>query len=195
MTVSDLQLIVGLGNPGPDYQATRHNAGAWFVERLCKDAGVALSAEPKFKGRVASLTLQKRSLRILLPNTYMNHSGQAVIAICQFYKISPEQMLVVHDDLDLPPGCARLKWDGGDGGHNGLKDIIRHIGTKQFCRLRLGIGHPGDREGVLDYVLHRPSVSDEKSILMGIDRAISVLPDLVDGKLSKAMTTLHTLTK
>lgn len=195
MIASEIQLIVGLGNPGPEYTATRHNAGVWFVDRLCEQTHTTLSPEPKFKGHVGNFTFHKRSLRALVPTTYMNHSGQSVGAICHFFKIEPQQILVAHDDLDLPPGCARLKFDGGDGGHNGLKDLVRHLGTKQFYRLRIGIGHPGDREGVLDYVLHRPSVSDKKNILTGIDYALQVLPDVLDGNLSKAMTTLHTLAK
>lgn len=194
MIASEIQLIVGLGNPGPEYASTRHNAGVWFIDRLCEEARVTLSPEPKFKGHVGNFTFHQRTLRALVPTTYMNHSGQSVSAICHFFKIAPQHILVAHDDLDFPPGCARLKFDGSDGGHNGLKDLISHLGTKQFYRLRLGIGRP-HREGVLDYVLHHPSVSDKKSILTGIDYALQVLPDLLDGNLSKAMTTLHTLAK
>lgn len=190
-----IQLIVGLGNPGPEYANTRHNAGVWFVERLCEQTNASLSPESKFKGHCAALSLHQQTVRVLVPTTYMNRSGQAVGAICQFYKISPAQVLVVHDELDLPPGCARLKFDGGDGGHNGLKDIISHLGTKQFYRLRLGIGRPQHADTVLDYVLHRPSLSDEKNIYAGIDAAISILPDVLSGNISKAMTTLHTQPK
>lgn len=195
MIASKIQLIVGLGNPGPEYAATRHNAGAWFVERLCDHARATLSPESKFKGHVGNINFRQHAFRVLIPTTYMNHSGQSVGALCHFFKIEPQEILVAHDDLDLPPGCARLKFDGGDGGHNGLKDLIRHLGTKQFYRLRLGIGRPGEREAVLDYVLHRPSLSDKQSIFEGIDQALQVLPDVLEGNLSKAMTTLHTLAK
>lgn len=195
MMTAGIQLIVGLGNPGVEYADTRHNAGVWFVEQLCEHAKVRLAAETKFKGHIGTFTLSGQLIRVLVPATYMNHSGQSIVAVAHFYKIPAETILVVHDDLDLPPGCARLKRDGGDGGHNGLKDTAQHLGTKAFYRLRLGIGHPGNREDVLDYVLHRPSLSDKKRILSAIEHAQAILPTLIEGKLSQAMTTLHTLAK
>lgn len=195
MIASPIQLIVGLGNPGPEYVNTRHNAGFWFVNHLCEQQRASLAIETKFKGHVATITFPGNAIRALLPMTYMNRSGQSVSALCNFFKIEPNQILVVHDELDLPPGSARLKFDGGDGGHNGLKDIISHLGTKQFHRLRLGIGHPGNRDDVANYVLHHPSLSDKENILTSIDHALRVLPDIVDGKFSKAMNELHTLTK
>ncbi len=195
MIAQGIQLIVGLGNPGPEYASTRHNAGAWFVERLCEQTRTPLSPESKFKAHVALISHLSHSFRVLVPATYMNHSGQSVGAICHFFKLEPKHILVVHDELDLPVGSARLKFDGGDGGHNGLKDIIRHLNTKEFYRLRLGIGRPSVREDVSDYVLHRPSISDQQSIFEGIDKAIQVLPEIITGNFSKAMTTLHTLTK
>lgn len=195
MTASQIQLIVGLGNPGPEYVNTRHNVGFWLVEHLCEQQKTPLCLETKFKGHVATVSFQGRPIRALLPMTYMNRSGQSVSALSQFFKIEPNQILVIHDELDLPPGSARLKFDGGDGGHNGLKDIISHLGTKQFYRLRLGIGHPGNRDEVSDYVLHRPSLSDKQKILTSIEQALHVLPDVVNGNFNKAMNALHTIAK
>lgn len=190
-----IALIVGLGNPGPEYVQTRHNVGFWLVHELVEKQKASLTLEPKFKGYVTQFEVNKKPLRVLLPNTYMNLSGQSVGAFCNFYKIKPDEIIVVHDELDLPPGTARLKMDGGDGGHNGLRDIISHLGTKQFYRLRLGIGHPGNRDDVSDYVLHRPSLDDKTKIMNAISHSLDILPDITEGKISHAMKILHTNAK
>ncbi len=190
-----IQLIVGLGNPGNEYAATRHNVGYWFVDKLCEQSRVNLSPETKFKGLTATASLAGHSFRLLQPTTYMNRSGEATLAVANFYKIKPEEILVIHDELDLPVGTARLKLDGGHGGHNGLRDIIARLGTNQFYRLRLGIGHPGNRDDVHDYVLHRPSLSDKEKMIEAIDLALIALPDVLAGKLEKAMNYLHTAAK
>jgi PTH1 family peptidyl-tRNA hydrolase len=188
-----IQLIVGLGNPGPEYAATRHNVGYWLIEQLCEASRAALSLESKFKGCVAQINIGKQPCRILQPTTYMNLSGESVLAVAKFYKIAPEEILVVHDELDLPPGTARLKMDGGHGGHNGLRDIISRLGTKAFYRLRIGIGHPGNRDDVVDFVLRRPSISDRRDILDAIEHSLIVLPEVVSGNMEKAMNKLHTI--
>jgi PTH1 family peptidyl-tRNA hydrolase len=189
-----IQLIVGLGNPGPEYANTRHNAGYWFIEKLCHQIQRDLVLETKFKACIAQVTLHHQNCRILQPITYMNHSGQSVGAVAHFYKIPAQQILVIHDELDLPVGTARLKFDGGHGGHNGLRDIIAHLGTRQFYRLRLGIAHPGVKEDVVNYVLQRPSKSDQAKILASIDDSLIVLPDIIEGKINKAMNKLHSMT-
>jgi len=186
-----IQLIVGLGNPGPQYADTRHNAGAWLVERLAKKADVNFSLQKKFLGLSARIVMQGQECHLLVPTTFMNRSGQAVGALCQFYKILPEAILVVHDELDLPPGTARIKFDGGHGGHNGLRDIMAHLGTGRFYRLRLGIGHPGKGNNVADYVLHPPSKVEHGQIEMQLDKALGILPELVAGDVQKAMRNLH----
>ena len=182
-----IQLIAGLGNPGPEYAKTRHNAGAWLVEQL---ASTNLRPEPKFFGLTG--VLDEQNCRLLIPTTYMNHSGQAVKAMANFYKIEPDAILVVHDDLDLPVGTIKFKQGGGDGGHNGLKDISAQLGSKNFWRLRIGIAHPGHRDGVLDYVLHPPSKADREQIFTAIDEAIAVLPQFINGEHQKAIQQLHT---
>lgn len=189
--VEPIHLIVGLGNPGAEYAATRHNAGAWFVELLAKQSNTSLKPERKFSGSIARVNIDGIECRLFIPSTYMNVSGQAVQALSRFYKIPVEQILVAHDELDFPPGTARLKQGGGHGGHNGLRDIIQHLGSRDFYRLRIGIGHPGDRRHVHDYVLHAPSRSDEKAILKSIDDALAVVPDIVSGHFEKAMRYLH----
>jgi PTH1 family peptidyl-tRNA hydrolase len=190
-----IQLIVGLGNPGPEYAKTRHNVGYWFVDKLCFMHKVNFQPETKFKGYLAQISFADTLCRILQPTTYMNLSGQSTLAVANFYKISPQEILVVHDDLDLPVGSARLKLDGGHGGHNGLRDIIACLGTNQFYRLRLGIGHPGNRDDVHDYVLTRPSVADKQKMDEGIEKALLALPDIVQGNTEKAMQYLHTEAK
>jgi PTH1 family peptidyl-tRNA hydrolase len=190
-----IKLIVGLGNPGPEYAKTRHNVGFWFVETLCEQERQSLQPQSKFKGLIAELSIKSHPCRVLEPTTYMNRSGESILALAQFYKIKPDEILVVHDDLDLPVGSARLKLDGGHGGHNGLRDIISRLGTKEFYRLRLGIGHPGNRDDVHDYVLQRPSVADRASLLEAIDKSLIALPDIVAGLNDKAMNYLHTDTK
>lgn len=188
-----LQLIVGLGNPGAEYDRTRHNAGADFVTELAWRQGVTLSPDSKFHGLTGRISLDGQDLRLLIPTTFMNRSGQAIGAMAQFFKIPPEAILVAHDELDLPPGTARLKHSGGHGGHNGLRDTIQALGNnKDFNRLRLGIGHPGSASQVVGYVLKKAPTSEQQMLLDAIDRAIDVLPLAASGDWAKAMNQLHT---
>lgn len=186
-----LQLIVGLGNPGPDYAHTRHNAGAWFVQALCHDLHLLLKTESKFNAKVGQARIHGQEIKILIPNTFMNHSGQAVSAVSQYYHIPIEAILVAHDELDLPAGSVRLKTNGGHGGHNGLKDIIHHLGSRLFHRLRIGIGHPGHKTQVSDYVLSRPTKSEDIQIKAAIEGAQRILPYLIEGDFGRAMNQLH----
>ena len=168
-----VDMIVGLGNPGPKYQRTRHNAGADFVRELAHSVSAILSAETKFFGETARITLNGRDVRLLIPSTYMNRSGQAVQALAHFYKIDISAILVAHDELDLPPGTAKLKIGGGHGGHNGLRDIISCMGNQRdFRRLRIGIGHPGHASQVVSFVLGRPPVSERDLIEKAIDESV-----------------------
>ncbi len=187
----DIVMVVGLGNPGPDYENTRHNAGALFVEALARDAGQSLRPEKKYHGLYARIHWQGLDLHLLNPSTFMNRSGLAIKALADFYKIPPEQILVAHDELDLPPGTAKLKTGGGHGGHNGLRDTIAHLGTNNFQRLRLGIGHPGDSRKVTGYVLGRLGKQESEQLNAVFDEALRVLPDAASGKLSAAMNRLH----
>ncbi len=189
---ADILLIVGLGNPGSEYRGTRHNAGADFVEALARAGSVTLQAETKFDGLTGRIRLDDHDLRLLVPTTFMNRSGRAVAAMAAFYKIPPEQILVAHDELDIPPGHARFKRGGGHGGHNGLRDIIPSLGnSREFQRLRIGIGHPGDAGRVTAYVLGRPSAADRDRIDAAIAEAVAALPLLLAGDEVKAMTRLH----
>lgn len=188
-----LQMIVGLGNPGTEYDRTRHNAGADFVTELAYRNGATLTPENKFHGLTARITLDGQDLRLLIPTTFMNRSGQAISAMAQFFKIPPEAILVAHDELDLPPGTARLKHGGGHGGHNGLRDTIKALGNnKEFNRLRLGIGHPGSASQVVGFVLKKAPTSEQQALHDAIDRAIDVLPLAAKGEWAKAMNLLHT---
>lgn len=189
--MSEIKLIVGLGNPGREYEATRHNAGFWWVDELARINKINLKADNKFHGLAARATLQGHELHLLEPQTFMNVSGRSVGALAQFYKIEPAQILVVHDELDLPPGSAKLKLGGGHGGHNGLKDIIAHLGTKEFWRLRIGIGHPGDRAEVINFVLNAPRKEEQMLIDEAMRRAQEVTPLIIEGKLEAAMQKLH----
>lgn len=195
MTVSTIDLIVGLGNPGAEYESTRHNVGFWLVDTVAANQGQRFSREPKLRGDVAKIVLAGRTVWLLKPATYMNRSGEAVAALASFYKVSPEKILVVHDDLDLPTGAVRLKKGGGHGGHNGLRSMIECLGSADFMRVRLGIGHPGDRNQVTNYVLHRPSVEDERLITDGIRAAVMELPRIVGGEADKVMQVLHAKSK
>ncbi len=186
-----IKLIVGLGNPGREYEATRHNAGFWWVDELARKHSVNFKAESKFHGLVARATLHGHEVHLLKPQTFMNVSGRAVVALALFYKILPDQILVVHDELDLPPGSAKLKLGGGHGGHNGLKDIIAQLGTKDFWRLRVGIGHPGERSEVVNYVLNAPRKEEQTLIEEAMQRAQEVAPLVIEGKLEAAMLKLH----
>ncbi|MGC8121341.1 aminoacyl-tRNA hydrolase [Marinobacter sp. VGCF2001] len=187
----DIVMIVGLGNPGADYENTRHNAGALFVEALAREAGQTLRPEKKYHGLYARIHWQGLDLHLLNPSTFMNRSGTSVKALADFFKISPEQILIAHDELDLPPGTAKLKKGGGHGGHNGLRDSIAHLGTNAFQRLRLGIGHPGDSRKVTGFVLGRLGKQESEQLNAVFDEVIRVLPDAANGQLAAAMNRLH----
>jgi PTH1 family peptidyl-tRNA hydrolase len=189
-----IRLIAGLGNPGREYADTRHNAGFWFLEEVARKAGASLRLESRFHASVARVNLSGQEVWLIAPQTYMNISGQALAALASYYKITPEEMLVVHDELDLLPGTARLKRGGGPGGHNGLKDIIARLGP-DFWRLRIGIGHPGDKNAVADFVLHRPSQLEETLMRDALDQSLSALPLMVAGDMAAAMHQLHTKEK
>ena len=186
-----IRLIVGLGNPGREYENTRHNAGFWWIDQFALAHKMTFQAESKFYGLAARSRVQGREILLLKPQTFMNISGRAVAALAQFYKIEAAHILVVHDELDLPPGSAKLKLGGGHGGHNGLKDIIAHLGTRDFWRLRLGIGHPGDRAEVANYVLNVPRREEEALLNLAMQRAQDVAQLIIEGKLEAAMLKLH----
>ena len=187
-----IQLIVGLGNPGAEYEQTRHNAGALFVERVAAAKGVSLAADKKYFGLVGEFSHQGRDVRLLIPTTYMNRSGQSVAALANFFRIPPAAILVAHDELDMLPGIAKLKQGGGHGGHNGLRDIIAQLGNQNsFYRLRLGIGHPGDKNLVSGFVLGRAPRSEQEKLEASIDFALDVLPEMLAGDWTKAMQQLH----
>ncbi len=187
----DILMVVGLGNPGADYENTRHNAGALFVDALARSAGQKLRPEKKYHGLYARIQWQGLDLHLLNPTTFMNRSGLAIKALADFFKIQPQQILVAHDELDLPPGTAKLKKGGGHGGHNGLRDTIAHLGTNDFQRLRVGIGHPGDSRKVTGYVLGRLGKQETEELNAVIDEILRVLPDAASGKLPAAMNRLH----
>ena len=191
-----IRLIVGLGNPGPEYEQTRHNAGFWLVDNLANSLpGCRLQREARFQALAAKTRLGGQDVWLLQPQTFMNLSGRAVGALARFFKITPEEVLVVHDELDLSPGTAKLKKGGSTGGHNGLKDIASALGTQDFWRLRLGIGHPRDfglKSPVIDFVLHRPRADEQKLIDDAIANSLSVIPMLCEGKFDVAMKALHT---
>lgn len=186
-----VRLVVGLGNPGPKYEETRHNVGFWLVDELTRQGRTSFRSEQKMLGEVCQLRLDGHELRLLKPMTYMNHSGQAIGAMARFYRIPVEEILVVHDELDLDPGAIRLKRGGGHGGHNGLRDAIAHLGGKDFARLRIGIGHPGDRSQVTPWVLGRPGVEARIEVERAIERALGLMPVIVRGDFQVAMNQLH----
>ncbi len=189
-----IRLIVGLGNVGAQYERTRHNAGFWFVEAIARKAGTPFANERKFHGEVARIRDGGRELWLLKPGTYMNRSGQAVVALALYYRILPTQILVAHDEVDLPPGAVKLKRGGGTAGHNGLKDLQARLATTDFWRLRLGVGHPRTlnlQQEVADFVLHPPSRDHEQAIDEAIERALEVVPQLVAGDFERAMMKLH----
>jgi PTH1 family peptidyl-tRNA hydrolase len=190
--MAGLRLLVGLGNPGAEHLRTRHNAGFWFVDALARREGARFGLETKLHGETAKIVLEGQPLLLLKPNTFMNKSGIAVATALRYWKIAPEERLVAHDDLDLPPGAARLKFDGGHGGQNGLRDIFAHLGHGEFHRLRLGIGHPGHKDRVTPWVLGRPGKADEDAILGAVSAALDVLPLAVAGDFNEAMKRLHT---
>ncbi len=186
-----IKLIVGLGNPGHEYEQTRHNAGFWFIEKLISAYNIPVNFDKKF----AAICGQSNGFHILMPQKFMNLSGQSVQPYCQFYKITPEEILVVHDELDLPTGVVRLKKAGGPGGHNGLKDIINKLSSPNFYRLRIGIGHPREvhsQHPVHDYVLSKPNNSDKSKIMDSIDAAFLEIPNILTGDIQNVMKKLHT---
>lgn len=187
-----LRLIVGLGNPGPEHSKTRHNAGFWFVDALADKHGGRWGHEAKLFGETAKVEIAGQGVLLLKPMTFMNLAGKSVSAALRYWKIAPEEMLVAHDELDLSPGVARLKFDGGHGGQNGLRDTIQHLGHGKFHRLRVAIGHPGHKDKVTPWVLGKPGKDDEAAILRAIDEAIAVMPLCVAGNMMDAMTKLHT---
>jgi len=192
--MAPLRLIVGLGNPGAEYLRTRHNAGFWFIDALALRERARFGFETKLHGETAKIVLDGQPIWLLKPTTFVNKSGISVASALRYWKIEPEQMLVAHDELDLAPGIARLKFDGGHGGQNGLRDILEHLGHGAFHRLRLGIGHPGHKDRVTSWVLGRPGVADEKAILEAVSASLDVLPFAVGGEFNEAMKRLHTPT-
>lgn len=190
-----LRLIVGLGNPGRDYARTRHNAGYWWAERCAEDLRIVLKPEARYFGIAGRGKTASGEVFLLLPQTFMNASGKSVATLARFYKIEPAQILVVHDELDLAPGIARLKMGGGHGGHNGLKDIAAQLGSRDFWRLRLGIGHPGEKHQVVNYVLDPPRTDELALIEDAIIDGLRVLPDMLRGDFAAAMLKLHTQVK
>lgn len=191
--MSTIKLIVGLGNPGREYENTRHNAGALLIAELARQHGATLNLDSKFFGLSARITIDNQDVRLLIPTTFMNRSGQAVAAICNFYKIAMDEVLVAHDELDIDVGTARFKQGGGHGGHNGLRDIIAQCGNnKNFHRLRIGIGHPGSASQVTGYVLNKAPPADHEKMLAAIDESIRSLPEAINGEWAKAMNYLHT---
>ncbi len=188
-----IKLIVGLANHGAEYAATRHNAGAWYVDLLAERHGQSLKEEAKFFGYTARISLAGQDVRLLVPTTFMNLSGKAVAALATFYRIAPEEILVAHDELDLPPGVAKFKLGGGHGGHNGLKDIISRLGNNpNFHRLRIGIGHPGDKSKVVGFVLGKPLLSEQTLIDEAVDEAARCTEVWLKDGLAKATSRLHT---
>jgi len=190
--MESIRLIVGLGNPGREYETTRHNAGYWWVDAIAGRKKARWTKESKFSGFVTRVEEGGRDFWMLKPSTYMNESGRSVSAFLRFHKIDPGAMLVVHDELDLPPGTVRLKKGGGTGGHNGLTDIIDALGTGDFWRLRVGIGHPGHKDLVADYVLHAAKRDEQAAIDPVFERSLDLFPRLAGDRLQDAMTWLHT---
>ena len=196
-----MKLVVGLGNPGAEYTATRHNAGFWFVDQLARDAGATLRDERRFHGHYGKGRLNGHDVHLLEPQTFMNRSGQSVVAVAQFFKILPDEILVAHDELDLPPGTVKMKLGGGSGGHNGLKDISAHLSSQHYWRLRIGIGHPrdlipegaraGTKPDVVNFVLKPPRREEQEPIDRSIERALAVMPFVVSGETERAVMNLH----
>jgi peptidyl-tRNA hydrolase, PTH1 family len=190
MAGTPLAIIVGLGNPGPEHRLTRHNAGFWFVDALARAQGAQFRSHARYQGEVCRVSLDGRDVTLLKPQTYMNRSGLSIRSLLDYVKAPVGELLVVHDELDLPPGTARFKLGGGHGGHNGLRDTITHCGP-DFWRLRLGIGHPGDKSQVIDYVLQRAAPAEEQALLGAIDAALQALPVFMRDGAEKAMHALH----
>lgn len=187
-----IKLIVGLGNPGKDYQLHRHNVGFWFCDALAYSYTGTFKKETKFFAEVTQVNIADANVRLLKPNTFMNASGKSIQSIAKFYQINADEILVVHDELDLNPGTVKLKFSGGHGGHNGLRDTIKALDSKDFYRLRVGIGHPGDKSKVADFVLHTPNKSEITPIQNTLNDALNVIEQVVKGDIESAMQTLHT---
>jgi peptidyl-tRNA hydrolase, PTH1 family len=187
-----IKLFVGLGNPGPDYEATRHNAGFWWLEALARELKVTLQPDKAYYGRVARTTAHGQTLWLLEPQTFMNASGRSVAALARFFKIQPEEILVAHDELDIVPGQVKLKLGGSHAGHNGLRDIHAQLGSADYWRLRLGIGHPGVKSEVIHWVLKKPSAEHRIAIEECIDRTLKAVPHLLAGEMEKATQVVHT---
>jgi PTH1 family peptidyl-tRNA hydrolase len=190
--LATIQLVAGLGNPGAKYEQTRHNAGFWFVDEVARQGNARFKSESKYKSEVARCSIAGNDCRLQKPMDFMNRSGLPVASLAAFYQIPRSSILIVHDDLDLPPGTVKLKRGGGHGGHNGLRDLIPHLGGNDFLRLRIGIGHPGHRDDVVGYVLKNASRDERAIIDRAIDEAVKVLPDIISGDFDKAMKELHT---
>ena len=189
---ADIRLIVGLGNPGADYVETRHNAGFWLIDLIAVDHSLSFRFEKRYNAEECKFKAEGKDIYLLKPQAFMNRSGQAVAALARYYKIKPEQILVLHDELDLSPGTNRIKQAGGHGGHNGLRDIVNHLGSREFFRVRVGIGHPGDASQVINYVLHKPSLADRNVIEVANRDTLAVMPLVIEGRIDKAMQALHT---
>jgi len=187
-----IKLFVGLGNPGTEYEATRHNAGFWWVDALARELKLSLVADRSYHGLLARGNVNGQTVWLLEPQTYMNLSGKSVGALARFFKIAPQDILVVHDELDVPPGQAKLKFGGGHGGHNGLRDIHAQLGTGDYWRLRLGIGHPGDKNQVADWVLKKPAPDEREAIEGCVARTLKAAPQLLAGDMAKATLVVHT---
>ena len=187
-----IKLFVGLGNPGPEYEATRHNAGFWWVDALARELKVPMSMDKGYHGLMARTTVQGQTVWLLEPQTFMNLSGKSVGALARFFKIAPQEILVVHDELDIVPGEVKLKLGGSHAGHNGLRDIHAQLGTDNYWRLRLGVGHPGVKSEVVNWVLKKPSLDHRIAIDQCIDRSLKALPHLLAGEMDKATMLIHT---
>ena len=185
------QLVAGLGNPGPDYAKTRHNAGFWYIDELARQLGASFNLDKRYHAAIAQATVDGRRVHLVKPMNFMNNSGQGLAAVAKFYKIDPSRVLVAHDELDLPPGEIKVKGGGGHGGHNGLRDIVPRLGSKEFWRLRIGIGHPGHKSAVSGYVLKRASTEHQRCIDEAIDTALRESPTLIDGDVNIATKAIN----
>jgi PTH1 family peptidyl-tRNA hydrolase len=187
-----IKLFVGLGNPGPEYEATRHNAGFWWLDAVARELKLSLVMDRGYHGLLARTSVKGQTLWLLEPQTFMNLSGKSVAALARFFKIAPEEILVAHDELDIVPGQAKLKFGGSHAGHNGLRDIHAQLGTDDYWRLRLGVGHPGIKSEVVNWVLKKPSAEHRDAIQGAIQRSLQALPDLLSGDMEKATMLIHT---
>lgn len=187
-----IKLFVGLGNPGPEYEATRHNAGFWWIDALARELKTSLSMDKSYHGMVARTTVNGNTVWLLQPQTYMNLSGKSVAALARFFKITPQEVLVAHDELDIAPGQVKLKFGGSHAGHNGLRDMHAQLGSADYWRLRLGVGHPGDKAEVVNWVLKKPSLDHRIAIEQCIDRSLKALPAFLAGDMEKATLLVHT---